>query len=243
MSTGDWFTLKPLNLTNYQPQIDELNSRVSTLETRLTSLQQQVDTMSAQMLDLQSTVNLQGGVIQSSSNQVNQINNNITTLTETVNQLNTVNSLSTSVNDIVNLYKPIARFNFHNVNFTDYTVNSATGDFSGAWYRPIKLLEGGNNDGVDLKVMVLVLRNITINNIPNNGRFFFSDQLHLPISLVNNNNFRVFWDSAATGDEMKTRQADYDIINVPINCWSLDVKANTDQNVANDSACFIIMYI
>jgi chaperonin cofactor prefoldin len=176
MSVGDWFTLKPLNLTNYQPQINELNSRVSTLETRLTSLQQQVDSMNFQILDLQIMINAQGALIQNLSNQVNQINNNVTTLTDTANQLNnSVNSMSTSINDIVNLYKPIAWFDFRNVNFTDFSGNTANGNFSGAWYRPIKLLEGGNNNGVDLKFMLLVLRGITINNIPNNGRFFFSD--------------------------------------------------------------------
>jgi hypothetical protein len=53
----------------------------------------------------------------------------------------------------------------------------------------------------------------------------------------------VFWDSASSDDEMKTRQADYDIINIPINNWSLGVKATTDQNVVKDSACFIILYI
>jgi hypothetical protein len=61
--------------------------------------------------------------------------------------------------------------------------------------------------------------------------------------FINNNDFRVFWDSVASGDEMKTRQADYDITNVPISNWSLGVRAVTDQNVVNDSACFIIMYI
>jgi hypothetical protein len=174
------------------------------------------------------------------SNQINQINNNITSLTNIVNQVyDTVNSTSTDVNNILDLYKPIAWFDFHNVNFTDFSGNTATGNFSGAWYRPIKLLEGGNNNGLDLKFLLLVLRNITINNIPNNGRFFFSDQLPLSKSFV----IRVFWDSASTDGEMKTRQADYDIINIPINNWSLGVKAVTDQIVANDSACFIIMYI
>jgi hypothetical protein len=38
MSTGDWFTLRPLNTTNYQPQIDELNNRVSNIEQQLTSI-------------------------------------------------------------------------------------------------------------------------------------------------------------------------------------------------------------
>jgi hypothetical protein len=133
-------------------------------------------------------------------------------------------------------------FTYNSVNFTDYHGNFATGNFSGAWYLPIKLLSSNiNNAGVDLKYVLLVLRQININPIPNNRYFFFSDPLSLPVPFVNNNDYRVFWDSASTNGEMKTRQADYDIINIPINSWSLGVKTATDQNVVNDSAYFIVM--
>jgi uncharacterized protein YukE len=139
MSTGDWFTLRPLNTTNYQPQIDQLNNRVSSLETTLTSLQGQIGLMSAQITDLQTTVSAQGAVIQNFSSQIGQINNNITTLTNTVNNLsNTVNSMASSIDNIVNLYKPISWFTYNQVRFTDNSDSTAYGSFSGAWYRPIK---------------------------------------------------------------------------------------------------------
>jgi hypothetical protein len=79
------------------------------------------------------------------------------------------------------------------------------------------------------------------NNIPNNGNYFYSDPLPLSIPFVKHNNYRVFWDS--TGDLMNTLQANYLISNIPINYWSLAAKVATNNNVSNDSACFIIMYI
>jgi hypothetical protein len=178
--------------------------------------------MSFQILDLQTMINAHGAAIQNLSNQVNQINNNITTPTNTVNQLNnTVNTMSTTINDIVNQYKPIMGFTYFNVTFIDSQGNTATGSFNGAWYRPIKLLSSDISDaGVDLKYVLLILHEINISPIPNNGRFFFSDAKSLPISFVNNNDLRKFWDSGSTNGEIKTRQADYDIINIPINNWS-----------------------
>jgi hypothetical protein len=60
--------------------------------------------------------------------------------------------MSTSINDIVNQYKPIMGFKDFNVNFTDFFGNTAVGSFSGGWYRPIKLLNSDiTNVGVDLK--------------------------------------------------------------------------------------------
>jgi hypothetical protein len=104
----------------------------------------------------------------------------------------TVNSFSTSINDIINLYKPIAAFTFNNVQFTDFFGNFGTGSFHGAWYRPIKLLSSPvSDDGVDLKFMLLVIREVYA-NLQNNGRYFWSDQLNVPIPFVNNNDFRVF---------------------------------------------------
>jgi hypothetical protein len=41
MSVGGWFTLQPLNL-NFQPQIDQLNNRVSALENTVNNIQQQL---------------------------------------------------------------------------------------------------------------------------------------------------------------------------------------------------------
>jgi hypothetical protein len=148
------------------------------------------------------------------------------------------------VNNIVNQYKLIEGFQFNVINFTDYHGNTATGNLHGAWYRPITLQPSSiSNDGVDLKYLLLVIRGINISNIPNNGSFFYSDPMFLPVPFVNNNNFRVFWNSGVTGDLMNTVQASYYVTNIPINSWSLGVKAATNNNISNDSACFIIMYI
>jgi hypothetical protein len=204
MSTDDWFSLRPLNTTNYQPQIDDLNARVSSLETSLTSLNQRAENMTIQIKYLQDQATMIGDAVDQMRTQLTELNN-------------TIYSLSTSINNIVDQYKPIAWFDFPHVNFTDYAGNSSDGRLHGAWYRPIKLLQGHSHNGVDLKFLLLVFSRIYISNIPNNGRFFFSDQLPLLISFVNKNHRRVFWDSAGVNAEIRTRQAEYDIINVPIN--------------------------
>jgi hypothetical protein len=100
-----------------------------------------------------------------------------------------------------------------------------------------------SNDGVDLKYLLLMLRGINISNISYNGNFFYNDPIPLPIPFVNNNNFRVFWNSEGIGDLLNTVQASYYVSNVSINYWSLGAKAVTNNNVVNDSACFILMYI
>jgi hypothetical protein len=138
MSTGDWFTLRLLNTTNYQPQIDELNNKVSTLEGNVNFL---IDTVAQVRLDI-IDINLH---LQQHQDSINQLNN-------------TVNSLSTSINDIVNQYKPIMGFTYFNVNFTDFFGNTAVGSFTGGWYRPIKLLNSDiTNAGVDLFFLLLVI--------------------------------------------------------------------------------------
>jgi hypothetical protein len=173
------------------------------------------------------------------------INNQIQQQQTTITQLNnTVNTISTNINNILNQYTPIDAFQYNSINFTDYHGNSSSGSLHGVWYRPITLQpSSNNNDGVDLKYLLLVIRGISISKIPNNGNFFYSDPLPLPIPFVNNNNFRVFWNSGGTGDLMNTIQSSYYVNNVPINYWSLGVRAATNQHVSNDSVCFIIMYI
>jgi hypothetical protein len=165
----------------------------------------------------------------------------LTNLSNTVTNLsNTINSMSSSINDIVDLYKPYQWFDFPNVPFTDGSGNAATGRFRGAWYRPIKFLPGGSNDGVDLKIFILVLRAIYISPLAN-GVPYNSDSLPLPISFVNNNKFGVFWSNTVTNHLMKTRQADYFLYNVPIHSWALNVHVGT--SIDNDSAWFLIGYI
>jgi chaperonin cofactor prefoldin len=244
MSTGDWFTLRPFNINNYQPQIDELNNRVSSLETRLSHLQQQVDGIDTQLVDIRDMLMAHSAQIRDLNNQVNQINNNISTLTNTVNQLNnTVNSMSTSINNIVNQYKPIMGFTYNNVTFTDGSGNTATGNFHGGWYQPIKLLSSNiSNDGVDLKYLLLVLRGININSITA-GRYYNSEPISLPVPFVNNNNYRVFWCSAVSNHVMSTRAASYVLYNVPINSWALSVLLHSGNSLVDDSAFFIVGYI
>jgi hypothetical protein len=184
-------------------------------------------------------------------NQTNTINNSVTNmstqltnLNNTVNGLNnTVNSLSTSINNITNLYQPIAWFDTPNVRFTDISGDTATGSISGAWYQPIILSQGGNNDGVDLKFLILVLRNINISQLGVNVNYT-SDPIPLPIPFVNNNNYGVFWSSSVYNHSrsMITGQAEYSVNHVPINFWNLNVVAN-GTSIASDSACFIVMYI
>jgi hypothetical protein len=153
--------------------------------------------------------------------------------------------LYVNLTSLVNLYEPIYSFYASNLTFTDNHGNTAPGEMHGFWYRPIKLLPDTNFSpgGEDLKFMLLVLRGINIPNIPQNGNFFFSNILPLPVPFVNNNTFRVFWQSASAGGSavMTTAQAQY--IDAQINNWILAVLPFSNNGISNDSACFIVMYI
>jgi hypothetical protein len=188
MSAGEWFTLNPLNLKNYQSEIDDLTSRVTNVETTLAQLDNQVQGMVIQILNLQDQVLANTTTIQSLNNQISQINSNVSSIT------NTVNSMNTNISNILNLYQPNSSFTVSNVNFTDYHGNNGTGSLHGGWYQPI-ILQPSNitNDGVDLKFLLLVIRGINITNIAVNGNYFYSDPFPLPIPFVNNNNLHVFW--------------------------------------------------
>jgi hypothetical protein len=77
----------------------------------------------------------------------------------------------------------------------------------------------------------------------NAGVFYNSEPKSLPIPFVNNNDFRIIWTSATANFRMVTRQASYYINHIPINNWSLSAMLHSGSNLANDSACFIVMYI
>jgi hypothetical protein len=151
-----------------------------------------------------------------------------------------------NLTSLINLYEPIYTDYLNNLTFTDYQGHTAPREMTAFWYRPIKLFPDPNfSGGEDLKFLLLVIRGINIPNIPQNGNYFFSNILPLPIPLVNNNTFRVFWQSAgdAGSDMMNTAQATYIVNHAQINYWILAVLPNSNNGVNNDSACFIVMYI
>jgi outer membrane murein-binding lipoprotein Lpp len=184
MSTGDWFSLNPLNLKNYQTEIDQLNNNYSYLAN-------QVNAFEFLMNNMQNQVDAIGTMVNNMTTQLTNLNNTVNGLS------NTVNSMSTSINNIVNLYQPIAWFNTPNVRFTDLAGDTATGNVDGDWYQPIILSQGGNNDGVDLKFLILVLRAISISPL-NPKTNYNSDPIPLPIPFLNNNTYGVFWSSSST---------------------------------------------
>jgi archaellum component FlaC len=243
MSTGDWFTLNPLNLKNYQTEIDQINTRLDDLANKVDAFEFLMNNMQDQVDAIGTLVNNMGTQLTNLNNNVNGMTTQLTNLNNTANNLgNTVNSMSSSINNIVNLYEPIAWFNTPNVRFTDLAGDTATGSIDGAWYQPIKLLPGQNNDGVDLKFLILVLRAINISPLQTNVNYN-SDPIPLPIPFVNNNTYGVFWSSSTTGArEMITAQAKYALYNVPISFWALNVVP-VGTSINNDSAFFIVGYI
>jgi hypothetical protein len=100
------------------------------------------------------------------------------------------------------------------------------------------MVHGISDDGVDLKFLILVIREIYA-NLQQNGNFFFSDPISLTIPFVNNNDFRVWWVSQF----LDTKQAEYGLNNIPINSYTLAVRPVLGDNVTNDSTCFIVQYI
>jgi uncharacterized phage infection (PIP) family protein YhgE len=189
MSVGDWLTLNPLNLKNYQTDIDNLTSRVTNVETTLTQLDNQVQGMVFQIINLQDQVLANTTTIQSLNTNVSSLTNNLNSLTSQLN------GIKNNITNLTNLYQPIAWFDTPNVRFTDLAGDTVMGNVSGAWHQPIKLLQGGNNDGVDLKFLILVLRAISISPL-NPHVNYNSDPIPLPIPFVNNNNYGVFWSSS-----------------------------------------------
>jgi hypothetical protein len=140
-----------------------------------------------------------------------------------------VNGMYVNLTSLVNLYEPIYSFYANNLTFTDYQGHTAPGEMTAFWYRSIKLLPDPNfSGGEDLKFLLLVIRGINIPNIPQNGNYFFSNILPLPLPFVNNNTFRVFWQSASDGGSavMTTAQAQYIVNNAQINYWILAVLPN-----------------
>jgi hypothetical protein len=157
-----------------------------------------------------------------------------------------------NLTSLINLYEPIYTAYSNNLTFTDGTGNSSTGSMTAFWYRPMIFFPDRQftPGGEDLKFLILVIRGINIPNITNNGDYWMSNILPLPVNFVNNNTFRVFWQSSspngsgnATVTTMSTIQANYIVYYSQINNWILGVKCNTNNGINNDSACFMVMYI
>jgi hypothetical protein len=192
-------------------------------------MQHQIDAVGTIAMDLQT--------------QLTNLNSTVSNLSTSVTNLsNTVNNMSTSINNILDLYKPISWFTYNSVRFTDSSGNTAFGNFHGVWYRPIKFLDVFSNEGVDLKILVLAIREINISPLTA-GAPYNSDPLPLPIGLINNNDFRVFWSNTVTNHYMNTKQAQYFLYHVPINTWALNLLLHQGSSISSDSAWFLIGYI
>jgi archaellum component FlaC len=265
MSVGDWFTLRPLNfnfddinqrLTNVETQLTSLDTRVTTAESQLTNLNSRMTTAESQLVflnnyvyglnnfvgDIQNQLNAVAAIATSNQASINNLNTQVSNFnTQLTNLSNTVNSMQTNINNILDLYKPISWFNYASVRFTDISGNTTYGSFRGAWYRPIKFLDVFSNEGVDLKLLVLAIREFTINSIPS-GVFYHSDPLILPLPPVNNNDYRVFWSNTVTEHKMNTKEAEYILSYIPINTWSLSVMNRQGPGISSDSAWFFIGY-
>jgi hypothetical protein len=247
MSVGDWFSLRPLNFN-----FDDINQRLTNVETRLTDVEgqltrldyltNQIDGINFIIQGMQMQLDAVGTIAVNNQTSINNLTNTVNDLsTQVTNLSNTVNNMQTNVNNILDLYKPISWFTYNSVRFTDISGNTTFGSFHGAWYRPIKFLDVFSNEGVDLKLLVLALREFTINSIPN-GVFYHSDPLVLPLPPVNNNDFRVFWSNTVTEHKMHTRQAEYILFYVPNNSWGLSVMNRAGTTIDSDSAWFFIGY-
>jgi hypothetical protein len=191
--------------------------------------------------------------------ELNQTNNNLLSLTTSLTSLNNnLNSLTNQVNgmynnltSLINLYEPIYTEYSNNLTFTDGSGNSSPGSMTSFWYRPMIFFPDKQftPGGEDLKFLILVIRGINIPNITNNGDYWISNILPLPVNFVNNNTYRVFWQSSspsgpinAMTTTMNTLQANYIVYNSQINNWVMEVKCNTNNGINNDSACFMVMY-
>jgi hypothetical protein len=119
MSTGDWFTLPPLNINNYQPQIDDLFIRLTSLQLLTNDINTRLTTVESRLYNVEQFADT--------------ININLLNLTQQVNGMNqTINNFQTSIDNILNQYKPIMGFTYNNVTFTGGSGNTATGSFHGA---------------------------------------------------------------------------------------------------------------
>jgi hypothetical protein len=204
-------------LTNAEGQLtrlDVLTNQVDGLNFIIQGMQMQLDAVGNIAVNNQTTLVNLSNTVNDLSTQVNNFSTQLTNLS------NTVNTMQTNINNILDLYKPISWFTYNSVRFTDISGNTTYGSFRGAWYRPIKFLDVFSNEGVDLKLLVLALREITINSIPS-GVVYNSDPLLLPLPPVNNNDFRVFWSNTVTEHKMNTKEAEYILYDFPINTWGL----------------------
>jgi hypothetical protein len=230
MSTGDWFTLRPLNFVSRQ----ELDNDINNIMTRLTRLEDDntyIMNILDQTWDMITQINLS---IMNLTNRVGSLEGNVANINTQLQELQglpaRINDLETCLTDLNNrvdplfgrldnleaYYMEINHYNLLNVPFHQplYTVYANVLDIS--WYRPIRLLDGG---GSDLRYLIMVVRGFSI-NLGENITRYWSDQIDLPIPRLNSNDFEVQY---ALNSPMRTRQAEYDFEFNPISKFRIGV--------------------
>jgi hypothetical protein len=245
MSTGDWFSLRPLNF-NY----DELNSRLTQVETRLINLIGKVDGMEFIMNGMQMQINAFGYMAENLTTQPTQLNNTVTQLQglpQQIQQLdgriteldNRVDPLFGRISNLEQLYNKIDEYTLVNYPFR-VAASTYYGTFTASWYRPIILKDGG---GSDLKFMLMVVRNFNIDFDGSNLLFAYCDPINYPIPFVNNNDFKVQY---AFNSPMLTDQGHYEFVFYSPTQFQLVAKCRSlshPGSIISDSFFFMIQYI
>jgi prefoldin subunit 5 len=242
MSTGDWFSLRPLNF-NY----DELNQRLTIVESTLTSLQNltnnlnttvtQIETRVYNVEQFADTINLN---LLNLTQQVNGMNQTLTNFTTQIQNLNnSIINLNNRVNNIENLQSLILEFTLTNYPFRQGP-STYYGSFTVSWYRPIIFNNGG---GRDLKFLIMVVRAFYIDFAGSNLVFAYSDPINYPVPFVNNNDFKV---QHAFNNPMITDQGHYEFIFYSPTQFQILAKCRSlshPGSIINDSFFFLINYI
>jgi hypothetical protein len=245
MSTGDWFSLRPLNF-NY----DELNGRITQVETRLVNLVDTVAGLRFFIEGMQMQLDAVGTIAVNLQTQVTQLNNTVTQLQglpQQIQQLdgriteldNRVDPLFGRVFNLESLYNKIDEYTLTNYPFR-VAGSTYYGTFTASWYRPIILKDGG---GSDLKFMLLVVRAFSIDFAGSNLLFAYCDPINYPIPFVNNNDFKVQY---VYGSPLLTEQGHYEFVFYSPTQFQLVAKCRSlshSGSIINDGFFFMLQYI
>jgi uncharacterized coiled-coil protein SlyX len=249
MSTGDWFTLRPLTF-NY----DELNQRITQVETQLTNLQQestyimgildqtwdQLTQINLSLMTLNNRVGSLEGTVSNFTTQIQGLSQQIQQLDGRITELdNRVDPLFGRVFNLESLYNKIDEYTLTNYPFR-VAGSTYYGTFTASWYRPIVLKDGG---GSDLKFMIMVVRAFSIDFAGSNLLFAYCDPINYPIPFVNNNDFKVQY---VFNSPMLTEQGHYEFVFYSPTQFQLVAKCRSlshPGSIINDSFFFLINYI